>query len=52
MTWNDAQKTLNLKLANGSKMLAPARRKMVVKMGKVEKAVTFDGGALAIRLNA
>ena len=50
MTWNDASKTLSLRLAKGSKMLAPLRRKIVAKMAKTEKAVTFDGLPLTVRM--
>ena len=39
MAWNDARKALSLRLAAGSKMLAPSRREMRVKMGPSYRVV-------------
>jgi alpha-glucosidase/alpha-D-xyloside xylohydrolase len=43
MAWNDARKTLSLRLAAGSKMLAPLERDLRVKLGNVTKSAVFDG---------
>ena len=51
MTWNDVGKTLSLRLANGSRLLGPPR-KMVVKLGKLSRSVTFDGKPLEVKFNA
>jgi alpha-glucosidase (family GH31 glycosyl hydrolase) len=49
MAWNDARKTLSLRLAAGSKMLAPARRDLRVKMGDATKTAVFEGRAIEVR---
>ncbi len=49
MTWNDARKALALHLAPGSKMLAPAKRDVRVKLGDVVKSVVFDGRRIEVR---
>jgi alpha-glucosidase/alpha-D-xyloside xylohydrolase len=49
MTWNDARKSLGLRLAAGSKMLAPASRQIRVKLGNVVKPAVFTGRPLEIR---
>ncbi len=49
MTWNDARKALTLRLAAGSKMLAPAKRDFRVKLGDAVKSVVFDGRNLEVR---
>jgi alpha-glucosidase/alpha-D-xyloside xylohydrolase len=49
MAWNDARKSLTLRLAAGSKMLAPARRDIRVKMHDATKTAVFDGHPLEIR---
>ena len=43
MFWNDARKTLDLRLAAGSRMLSPEPRAMTVQMGEAIRRVTFDG---------
>jgi alpha-glucosidase/alpha-D-xyloside xylohydrolase len=43
MNWNDTRRVLTLRLANGSKMLPPLRRNVIVKMGNATKAVVFSG---------
>ena len=50
MTWNDARRTLTLRLAAGSKMVGPARRPIVVKSGQTSKAAVFEGRPLEISL--
>jgi alpha-glucosidase/alpha-D-xyloside xylohydrolase len=49
MAWKDASKSLTLRLAGGSKMLAPTRRDIRVKMGDASKTVVFDGHPLEVR---
>jgi alpha-glucosidase (family GH31 glycosyl hydrolase) len=49
MAWNDARKALTLRLAPGSKMLAPAKRELRVKMGDATKTATFEGRPLEVR---
>ncbi len=49
MAWNDARKSLTLRLASGSKMLAPARRDIRVKMHDATKSAVFDGHHLEVR---
>jgi alpha-glucosidase/alpha-D-xyloside xylohydrolase len=49
MTWNDARKSLTLRLAAGSKMLAPARRDIRVTMRDATKPAVFDGRPLEVR---
>jgi alpha-glucosidase (family GH31 glycosyl hydrolase) len=43
MTWNDARKTLDLKLASGSRMLSSAPKALQVQLLERTKSVTFDG---------
>jgi alpha-glucosidase/alpha-D-xyloside xylohydrolase len=50
MAWNDARRSLTMRLAPGSRMLGPQRRPMVVKLGDVTKAVTFEGRPVTVRL--
>jgi alpha-glucosidase (family GH31 glycosyl hydrolase) len=47
MNWNDARRTLSLHLAG--RMLAPARREMVVKLGETTRTVAFEGRPMEIR---
>jgi alpha-glucosidase/alpha-D-xyloside xylohydrolase len=51
MAWNDRQRRLTLRLANGSKMLPPARRPIVAKIvGSSEtREAVFQGRPLEIR---
>jgi len=49
MAWNDARKSLTLRLAAGSKMLVPARREIRVKMRDATKTAVFDGHTLEVR---
>jgi len=48
MTWNDMQKTLALKLAPGSRMVAPAARPMTVQLAGTKKELTFEGMPVSI----
>jgi alpha-glucosidase (family GH31 glycosyl hydrolase) len=43
LEWNDAHRILKLKLASGSLMLPPLRRKIVVKLFETEKNIVFEG---------
>jgi alpha-glucosidase/alpha-D-xyloside xylohydrolase len=49
MAWNDARKALSLRLATGSKMLAPSRREVRVKMGSETKSAVFEGRNIEVR---
>ena len=52
MAWNDGQRRLTLRLANGAKMLAPAKRNIVVRVAgeQASKTVVFEGKPLDIKL--
>jgi len=43
MNWNDARKTLSLKLAAGSRMLSSEPRPIMVQLAKATRSVTFKG---------
>ena len=49
MAWNDSRKVLSLRLAPRSKMLAPAKREIRVKMGGTTKSTTFEGRPVEVR---
>jgi alpha-glucosidase/alpha-D-xyloside xylohydrolase len=49
LKWADAQRALTLSLAPGSRMLAPVRRIVEVKLLQAEKRVVFDGNQLEVR---
>jgi alpha-glucosidase/alpha-D-xyloside xylohydrolase len=49
--WNDARRTLRLRLAEGSRKLSPMPRRIDVRVtNKPSRAVVFDGSPLEIRL--
>lgn len=48
LTWQDAQRTLTLRLAPGSRMLPPLRRELEVKLEHQSRSVTFDGNPLKV----
>jgi len=50
MNWNDSRRVLTLRLANGSKMLPPLRRNVIVKMGSVTRPAVFSGHPLEVHL--
>ena len=52
MEWNDHQRQLNLKLRNGSKMLAPAKRNFRLRVAgeKTSRDIVFDGHSLSVKL--
>jgi len=43
MEWNDTRHTLTMRLAEGSRMLAPAPRKFEVRLGTASRVVEFEG---------
>jgi hypothetical protein len=49
MAWNDARRTLSLRLASGSRMLPPARRNFEVKLGDATHAAVFEGRPVEVR---
>jgi alpha-glucosidase (family GH31 glycosyl hydrolase) len=50
MAWNDARRTLSLRLAGGSKMLAPQRKMAIGIVGASRREVVFSGHPLEIKL--
>jgi len=48
MRWNDARRVLKLELAGGSRMLAPGRREIEVKLGETVRKVVFEGKAVEV----
>ena len=50
MRWNDARRVLKLELAEGSRMLAPERREIEVKVGSTVKKVAFEGKAVEVAM--
>ncbi len=48
MDWKDAARTLTLRLAPGSRMLAPLRRKLEVKLAQETRPALFDGTPLSV----
>jgi alpha-glucosidase (family GH31 glycosyl hydrolase) len=52
MSWNDSQRRLGMRLAAGSKMLAPTKRNIVVKVAgeQTGKNVVFEGKPIDIKL--
>jgi alpha-glucosidase/alpha-D-xyloside xylohydrolase len=48
MDWHDANHTLILRLATGSRMLPPTRRKLDVKLEQQIRSVIFDGSPLKV----
>jgi alpha-glucosidase (family GH31 glycosyl hydrolase) len=50
MDWHDANRTLTLRLAAGSRMLPPLRRKLEVKLEQQTRSVVFDGSPLKVAL--
>jgi alpha-glucosidase/alpha-D-xyloside xylohydrolase len=43
MDWNDSRRVLTLRLAEGSRMLPPTRRRIEVKLRETVRATEFDG---------
>jgi alpha-glucosidase (family GH31 glycosyl hydrolase) len=50
MNWNDAGKKLNMRLAEGSRMLSPARRPITIHLAETKRDVIFDGKPVEISL--
>lgn len=52
MEWNDHQRQLSLRLRNGSKMLAPAKRNFRLRVAgeKTSRDIVFDGHPLSVKL--
>ena len=52
MNWNNARRTLSLRLANGSKLLRPQQRKIEVRLAgeKTARQAVFIGRAMEIKL--
>jgi len=52
ISWRDADRGLTLRLANGSRMLAPAKRTFEVRLAgeKKTRIIVFDGRTLTVRL--
>jgi len=48
MTWNDAHRTLELKLAPRSRMLSPSSREISVQLSGHTKSATFKGEPLSV----
>ena len=48
MRWNDSRRVLKLDLAEGSRMLAPGRREIEVKLGETVRKVAFEGKAVEV----
>ena len=49
MNWSDRRRRLRLALADGSRMLPPSRRDLVVKVGDTTRQVIFDGRTQEVR---
>jgi alpha-glucosidase (family GH31 glycosyl hydrolase) len=43
MRWSDGQRTLSLRLAQGSRMLPPLKRTITVKLGEQMREIVFEG---------
>jgi hypothetical protein len=52
IAWNDKQKHLTMRLATGSKMRPPAKRKIVVRVAgtKTVRELVFDGRPVDVKL--
>jgi alpha-glucosidase/alpha-D-xyloside xylohydrolase len=52
LAWNNSQRRLSMRLANGSKMLAPQKRGIVMRVAgeSISRNVTFDGRSLEIQV--
>jgi alpha-glucosidase/alpha-D-xyloside xylohydrolase len=48
MRWNDARRVLKLELVEGSRMLAPGRRDIEVKLRDAVQKVVFEGRAVEV----
>jgi len=52
MAWNDHRRRLRMRLANGSRMLAPAKRNIVVHVAgeSVTREAVFEGSPIEVKL--
>ena len=52
IAWNDRQRRLSMRLANGSKMLAPSKRNIVVRVAgeSTRREVVFEGRPLEVKV--
>jgi alpha-glucosidase (family GH31 glycosyl hydrolase) len=49
MNWSDRLRVLRIALANGSRVLPPLHRELLVKLGDATRRVVFDGHPLEVR---
>ena len=49
MAWNDARRTLTMRLAPGSRVMAPQRRNIEVKLGTLSRPTVFEGRPVEVR---
>ncbi|MGB6483662.1 MAG: TIM-barrel domain-containing protein [Candidatus Acidiferrales bacterium] len=50
MAWNDSRRVLRLHLAPGSRMLAPLRRNMEIKVDQATQQIVFEGRPVEVSL--
>jgi hypothetical protein len=52
IAWDDRQRRLSMRLANGSKMLAPMKRNVVVRVAgeTATREAVFEGRSLTVKL--
>ena len=52
IAWNERQRRMRMRLANGSKMLAPAKRNFVVHVAgeSITRDVVFEGRPIKVKL--
>jgi alpha-glucosidase/alpha-D-xyloside xylohydrolase len=48
MAWNDSRRVLSLHLAEGSRMLPPARRQIEVKLQQATRQIVFEGRPILV----
>ncbi len=48
MTWNDAAKKLDLRLADGSRMLPASPRPIIVQLAETKRTISFNGNPLEV----
>ena len=49
MKWEDQRRILRMRLAEGSRMLPPARREMEIRLGEQTKRIAFEGKPVEVR---
>src|SRR5215469_3748007 len=50
ISWNDASRVLGLRLAEGSKLLPPLRRKIELRLEQTARTIEFDGRPIQTKL--